>query len=281
MLGIIEISGRQYKTNEGWSEFALAFWREGSTSRQPGGNVPYLLVSWGGGVIYRDEPDQQSITVLYCRVLTPDQRLDRQREETWIYATERLNVKPAHIEVCEDTGTGRDVQRKGFQDLMECVRDGAIERVVVLELSRLSRSMRDLAATLDELGKQDTGLHVIDRSLAIEPDDSDPMTEAFFYLAGVFAQLEADLIRERTISGIRAAREQGKWTGRPPYGFSTGDEGYLVLNDNYDRAIAILDELEADASVRSLARQFGIARSTVRNVRENAEWYREQGQDEY
>ena len=226
------------------------------------------------------DPDQSPITALYCRVSTPDQRLDRQREETWDYATERLNVMPAHIEVYEDTGTGRDVQRDGFQELMQRVRDGAIERVIVLELSRLSRSMRDLATTLDELGQQDTGLHVIDRSLAIEPDDSDPMTEAFFYLAGVFAQLEADLIRERTISGIRAAREQGKWTGRPPYGFSTDEDGYLVLNDNYDQAIAILDELEAGASVRSLARQFDIARATVRNVRDNAEWYRQQGQTE-
>ena len=54
----------------------------------------------------------------------------------------------------------------------------------------------------------------------------------------------------------------------------------IVLNDNYDRAIAILDELESDASVRSLARQFGIARLTVRNVRDNAEWYRQQGRIE-
>lgn len=134
--------------------------------------------------------------------------------------------------------------------------------------------MHDLSSTLEELQENRTSLHVVDRRMDLDPDDSDPMTEAFFYLAGIFAQLEAEMIRERTISGIRAAKDEGKWTGRPPYGFDTDTDGFLVLNDNFDRAMAILDELDRRESIRSLARRFDIARSTVRNVRDNEEFYR-------
>lgn len=217
-------------------------------------------------------------TGLYCRVSTQDQDLNRQKDETWNYATNRLNVDPTAIVLYDDTGTGTDTDRSGFQDMMRSVRADEIDRVVVLEMSRLSRSVRDFSATLEELKKNNCGLHIVNRGMDLDPEDEDPLTEAFFYLAGIFAQLEAQMIRERTISGVRAAKEAGKWTGRPPYGFDTDDAGYLVMNDNYDRAMAILDELGNGESIRSLARRFGIARGTVRHIRDNAEWYREQGQ---
>ncbi|WP_336365224.1 recombinase family protein [Halalkalicoccus salilacus] len=77
-------------------------------------------------------------TALYACVNTDDQSLARQKKETWGYATETLNVDPSEIEVYEDTGTGRDTQRDGFQQLMSDARDGEIARVIVLEVSRMS-----------------------------------------------------------------------------------------------------------------------------------------------
>ena len=56
----------------------------------------------------------------------------------WGYATETLDVDPSEIEVYEDTGTGRDTQRDGFQQLMNDARDGEIARVIVLEVLRMS-----------------------------------------------------------------------------------------------------------------------------------------------
>lgn len=217
-------------------------------------------------------------TALYCRVSTEDQSIDRQKNEIWEYTIDRLDTDPSEIVVYEDTGTGTHTDRPGYQDMMHDVRADKLDRVVVLEMSRLSRSVRDFSATLEELKENHCGLHIVNRGMDLDPKDEDPMTEAFFHLAGIFAQLEAEMIRERTISGVRAAKESGKWIGRPPYGFDTDDEGYLVMNDNYDRAMAILEELKHGKSIRSLARRFDIARGTVRHVRNNAEWYREQGQ---
>jgi len=213
-------------------------------------------------------------TALYCRVSTDDQDLTRQKEETWEYAVETLGSEPSKIVVYEDMASGRNTEREAFQNLMSNVRDGYVDSVVMLELSRLSRSMRDLSSTVDELNGNGTSLHIVNRRMDLNPDEPEPMTEAFFYLSGIFAQLEADMGRERTISGIRAAKEAGKHTGRPPYGFDTNDEGYLVLNDNFDNAIAILDELERGESKRSLARRFDVSRGTVSNIGEKEEFYR-------
>ena len=214
-------------------------------------------------------------TALYARVSTDDQSLDRQKEETWSYATETLDVPPGEIEVYEDTGTGRDTQRDGYQELMQRVRAGEVARVIVLEVSRLSRSMRDLATTVETIvDESETGLHILDMNLALEPGDDDPYQRAFLNIMGTIAQLEADMIRERTRSGIEAAKSAGKHTGRPPFGFDV-NEGYLTPNEDYDTAVEILERIEKGESKRSVARFAGVARSTVGRILDRADLYRE------
>lgn len=158
---------------------------------------------------------------------------------------------------------------------MSDVRNGEVTRVVVLEVSRLSRSMRDLAGTVETIvDESDTGLHVLDMNLAIEPTDDDPYQRAFLNIMGTIAQLEADMIRERTRSGIEAAKSAGKHTGRPPFGFDV-NKGYLTPNENYDTAVAILERIEKGESKRSTARFAGISRLTVGRILERTDLYRE------
>ena len=214
-------------------------------------------------------------TALYACVSTDDQSLARQKEETWNYATETLDVAPGEIEVYEDTDTGRDTQRDGYQELIQRVRDGEIARVIVLEVSRLNRSMRDLATTVETIvDESDTGLHILDMNLALEPGDDDPYQRAFLNIMGTIAQLEADMIRERTRSGIEAAKAAGKHTGRPPFGFDV-NEGYLTPNENYDTAVEILERIEKGESKRSTARFAGVSRSTVGRILDRADLYRD------
>lgn len=221
-----------------------------------------------------DDRDQGK-TAIYVRVSTDDQSLDRQRNETWDYATETLGVPPKAIIVYEDTGTGRDTQRPGFQLMMERVQAGDVDRVIVLEVSRLSRSMRDLATTVDMLvDEYDTGLHIMNMNISLEPDCDEPYQRAFVNIMGSLAQLEADMIRERVRSGIEAAKAAGKHHGRPPFGFDSND-GYLSPNENYDIAVEVLDRIAKGESVRSTARYAGVTRSTVRRIAEREELYRE------
>lgn len=60
----------------------------------------------------------EETVALYCRVSTDDQNLDRQREITYGYATERLGVSLGAIEVYIDKGTGTNIDRRGYRDLM-------------------------------------------------------------------------------------------------------------------------------------------------------------------
>lgn len=107
----------------------------------------------------------------------------------------------------------------------------------------------------------------------LDPDDRDPYTRAFLTVAATFTELEAEIKRENTREGMAAAREQGKWTGRPPFGFDVGSEGYLLPNDDYETALVIIDKLDKGTSKREPARRAGIARPTVRRINENRERY--------
>ena len=102
-------------------------------------------------------------TVLYCRVSTADQSLARQRQRTSEYATDALGIEPTAIEVYSDKQTGTDTDRDGYRELMEAVESGEAERVVATEVSRISRSVRDFAATVERIvDDNEVGLHILD-----------------------------------------------------------------------------------------------------------------------
>jgi len=215
-------------------------------------------------------------TALYCRVSTTDQNLARQRQRTSEYATDALGIEPSAIEVYSDKQTGTDTDRDGYRDLMEAVESGEVERVITSDVSRLSRSVRDFAATVERVvDDNEVGLHILDMGISLSgtPDERDPYTRAFLQVAASFAELEAEIKRDNIREGIAASREQGKWHGRPPFGFDVGPEGYLTPNDDHETAIVILDELEKGASKRDLARRADIARATVRTIANNPERY--------
>ena len=109
-------------------------------------------------------------------------------------------------------------------------------------------------------------------SLSI-PTIATPYTRAFLTVAATFAELEAEIKRENTREGIAASRAQGKWHGRPPFGFDVGPEGYLVPNDDYETALVVLDELDKGASKRELSRRTSVARSTIQHIANNRERY--------
>jgi len=114
-------------------------------------------------------------TALCCRVSTTDQSLARQRKRTSEYATDRLDVEAAAIELYSDKQTGTDTDRDGYRELMEAVEAGDIERVVASEVSRISRSVRDFAATVERVVDENgVGLHILDMGIDLDHDERDP-----------------------------------------------------------------------------------------------------------
>jgi DNA invertase Pin-like site-specific DNA recombinase len=81
---------------------------------------------------------------------------------------------------------------------------------VVWKLDRLGRSVRDLITLVSEL--QERGIHF--RSLTDSIDTSTPAGRFFFHVMSALAEMERELIVERTRAGLVAAREQGRIGGR-------------------------------------------------------------------
>ncbi|OSZ08682.1 DNA invertase [Klebsiella variicola] len=80
------------------------------------------------------------------------------------------------------------------------------DSLVVWKLDRLERSVRDLISLVSEL--QDKGIHF--RSLTDSIDTSTPAGRFFFHVMSALAEMERELIVERTRAGLAAAREQGR-----------------------------------------------------------------------
>lgn len=208
-------------------------------------------------------------TGVYARVSTDDQSLSRQREECYEYATERAGCDPSTVEFYEDKATGTDTEREAYQRLMNDVEAGEVETVIALETSRLSRSVGDLATTVEHLLEHGTGLHVVNRNIVLEPgDQTDPMQKAFLQLMGVFAEMEASMTRERIKSGIRQAKAEGKNVGRPPYGFTTGSESgdFVPEYPEFEKAQVAIERYDGGDSIRSISMDLDIPRSTVRRI---------------
>ena len=114
------------------------------------------------------------------------------------------------------------------------------------QLVRLSRSLKDLINTLDELGS--LGIHFIsyDNNL----DTTTPTGKLVFQIIGAVAEFEKDIIRERVRAGLENARQKGKRLGRPE-----------VNNDILQKARVLRKQ---GLSFRRIEKQLGVGEGTIR-----------------
>ncbi|EPY1508919.1 recombinase family protein [Klebsiella quasipneumoniae] len=135
----------------------------------------------------------------YARVSTGDQNLDLQKNAL---------VRAECEQIFEDTASGKNSRRPGLRLAIRRLKPG--DSLVVWKLDRLGRSVRDLITLVSEL--QDKGIHF--RSLTDSIDTSTPAGRFFFHVMSALAEMERELIVERTRAGLAAAREQGRVGGR-------------------------------------------------------------------
>ena len=110
--------------------------------------------------------------------------------------------------IYEDVMSGTKDQRPGLTMAMENLRDG--DALVVWKLDRLGRSVKQLVNLVTEL--ESKGVHF--KSLTDGIDTSTPAGRFFFHIMASLAQMERELIVERTRAGLLAAKSQGRRGGR-------------------------------------------------------------------
>lgn len=149
-------------------------------------------------------------TAIYIRCSTKEQDTDRQRYELKKYIKNYDELKL--YDIFDDSGVSADSKEKPeFERMMNLVRSGNIDTIVVSELSRLGRSVKSLCDLVDELKQLDVTLIVKNQNL----DTSSPQGRMFFHLIAMVAEYERELLSERIKSKLAYLKEKGVKVGRP------------------------------------------------------------------
>src|SRR6201991_1484268 len=140
----------------------------------------------------------------YVRVSKADgsQVLDLQMD-----ALRAAGVEPDNI--YEDQASGKKDDRPGLAACLKALRKGDV--LVIWKLDRLGRNLKHLVNTVHELTERGIGFKVL---TGAPIDTTTPAGKLTFAIFAGLAEFERDLIRERTIAGLEAARARGRKGGR-------------------------------------------------------------------
>lgn len=136
----------------------------------------------------------------YARVSTKSQNLDSQLDALKSEGCYKVFV---------DKLSGTTTKRSGWDDLCNYLR--AEDTLIVIELSRMSRSLTDMLSIVKDL--EDNEINII--SLKEKIDTSSAIGRFFFSLMGAMSQMEIELKKERATAGRESAKARGRTGGRP------------------------------------------------------------------
>ena len=183
-------------------------------------------------------------TALYIRVSTDGQRTDSQEQELKGYCRQR---GWEDLTLYVDKIGGAKASRPQLDQLMQDIRSGKIERLLVFKLDRLGRSLTHLALILDELNRLRVPL--IASNQGIDTSDDNPAGRLQLGILMAVAEFERGIIKERVNAGLSAAKARGVQLGRP-----------ATING---RAAEISNLKAQGLGIRAIARQLQMPPSSV------------------
>lgn len=190
----------------------------------------------------------------YIRISTADQNNQRQR-------TLLLEKYPNLDYIFEDIGSGKNMDRKGYQEMERFLRPGDI--VVIESFSRISRSTKDLLQLISDY--ESKGIQLI--SLKEGFDYTTPSGKLYLVIISALVEFEREILLERQREGIQEAKKEGKYRGRKkvvkPSNFDSCYESFLNRRNNYK-----LKDLLRDTGLRrytfyNFAREYKLSNKIV------------------
>jgi DNA invertase Pin-like site-specific DNA recombinase len=176
------------------------------------------------------------VLIGYARVSTQDQNLGLQTDALAKAGCERF---------FEDKASGARDDRPGLTKALSHLREG--DTLVVWKLDRLGRSLRSLIDFVEDLQKRNVQF----KSVTDGIDTTTVAGRFFFHVLAALAEMERDLIRERTNAGLAAARARGRKGGRKP----------KMSKAQIAHARKLLQD--PGITITSVAETFGVNRSTI------------------
>ncbi len=179
----------------------------------------------------------------YARVSKADetQVLDLQIDALIESGVKKENIYTDKISGVKDN-------RPGLENCLKALREGDI--LVVWKLDRLGRNLKHLIEIIEDLNKRNIGFKVL-TGQGVNIDTTTPAGKMIFSIFGAFAEFERELIRERTIAGLKAARARGKKGGRK----------FQLSKSQVRLAQAAMQN--RDTSVSELCKELNITRPTL------------------
>lgn len=197
-----------------------------------------------------------SVIYGYARCSTDETRqdIDRQKRELFL-----MGVKEdKHIYWEYESGVKED--RVELMKLLDVIREG--DTVAATEVSRLTRSTKQLCEILQAVQEKKIRLLIGSFSVDCRSENIDPMTKGMLMMWGVFSEMERDIISQRVRSGMKNAAAKGKQIGRPKTTVDTLPDKFWKYYKLYES-----DEI----TVSEFSRLMGCSRTTIYKYMEMAE----------
>lgn len=176
----------------------------------------------------------------YARVSSEKQALDRQIDELVLNGVDKRNIYKEKV-------TGTKAARAELNRMIEELQPN--DMVIITELTRLSRSTKDLFKIVEHIHSKGANIKSLKESWL---DTATPQGKLMFTIFAGLSQFERDLISERTKDGLKAAKARGRNGGRP----SKRNEKGIIVSLLYKEGIRIVD----------IVKQTGLSRSTVNRI---------------
>jgi len=207
---------------------------------------------------------EKKIEAIYTRVSTTKQKQDHQIEAL----QNRLgDDRFKKAKVYSDIGSGSNDSREDFNRLLADIKSGAISKVWAYEISRVSRRLATASDFIDKCVEHGVGLETVGDGFPTLTGDDNRMDALVAQMVTWALNFEHEMIKSRVQSGVHNAIQEGKWVGRPPFGFITDSDGYLqVKPDDYTAMQTAIERVESsgdERSVNSVARACGVPQSTL------------------
>ena len=190
---------------------------------------------------------------LYTRVSTEDQsRYGHSLDEQEDKLKKLCEFKEYEIYKLyrEEGVSAKNTNRPRFKEMINDMKSGKINKIIIYKLDRLTRSIKDLEMICTMLEEYDSSLE----SVAEEINTDTANGKFFIRMTTILAQLEIEITSERTKFGLEGAAKKGHLSGKPPIGYTkTNNSKKLVI-----------DEIEADV-VRKIFRLYldGLSVSSI------------------
>jgi len=174
------------------------------------------------------------------------------------------------ITIYEDEGfSAKNLDRPQFQKMLKDAGKAPFDYVVCYRLDRISRSVSDFSALIEDLSRRQTAFICIKEQF----DTSTPMGRAMMYIASVFAQLERETIAERVRDNMLMLARTGRWLGgTTPTGFASEKVEELIIDGKVKSSCKLKWHPDEIKTVKTIYEQFmdshsisGVSKYLIKN----------------